>query len=147
MNKLIAKPYIFFWSVIPIMFLIVLFIGYKTYTINVHDTYFVFSNLALVNGASIVFCMIGLIYWALIKSNKLLSKSLNISHLVITIDGLLLMFIFSQLFRDVNTDTLLETSSFNHKIGNILFVIFLLIILAQVLFIINIIRSLFINNK
>ena len=68
--------------------------------INVHDTYFVFSQIDLTILISILFGIIGLGYWIMLKTNRKLSKWLNLIHITLTFGGILLIWILAQLFRE-----------------------------------------------
>ncbi|MEE9407780.1 MAG: hypothetical protein V3V28_06880 [Polaribacter sp.] len=41
MRRIIAKPHLFFFGLIPVLIFIALFYGEKSIDINIHDTYFV----------------------------------------------------------------------------------------------------------
>lgn len=137
MRTLTNKPYLMFWISIPIIALFGIVNRNDMLNINVHDTYFVFSNTDLTMVLSILFALIGLGYWMLIKANGKLSKLLNLIHLSLTFGGILLIWILSQLFRESIIDY-----GFNENLTLVIYIIALIAIAAQILYPQNIIRGL-----
>ncbi|WP_047547866.1 hypothetical protein [Psychroserpens sp. Hel_I_66] len=68
--------------------------------INIHDTYYVFSLADLNILISVLFAIIGLVYWILLKAHRKLSKWMNLTHIVLTFGGILLIWGMSQLYRE-----------------------------------------------
>lgn len=87
MTKITKTPHIVFWILIPITLLIGFLKPDKTLDINIHDTYFVIGLISLAVIISIIFGILGLGYWVIIKLNGRLVNWLTIIHLIITIIG------------------------------------------------------------
>ncbi len=104
--------------------------------INVHDTYFVFSQIDLIILISILFGIIGLGYWIMLKANRKLFKWLNLIHIVFTLGGTLLIWILSQFFREA-----IMEFDFNNNLALVIYLIALIIIFGQIIYLINIING------
>lgn len=61
------------------------------FEINVHDTYFVISQVHIAAGLALFFLLIALIYFLLIKSGRRILKGLAIVHFLMTLITLLLL--------------------------------------------------------
>ncbi len=147
MNRLIEKPYLIFWLSIPIIILIGFLSGDGPLDINVHDTYFIIYHIHLAMLISIIFGIIGFGYWIMQKANRRLSKWLNLTHVVLTIGGLLLIRILLQLFREPETETLISDFDFNENLNIAMFIIALIVIFGQIVYPINIIRGIIIKRN
>ena len=145
MNKLIEKPYLIFWVSIPLIILSKFLSGTEPLDINVHDTYYVIEHGVI--SISIIFGIIGLGYWIMQKANRRLSKWLNLTHIVLTIGGLLLIRILLQLFREPETETLLSDFDFNENLNIVMFIVALIMIFGQIVYPINIIRGIIIKRN
>ena len=106
MNLLTKRPHIIF-----LVFAVITFIlGFNAnggIDINIHDTYFVMSNYHFATLISILFGIIGLIYWIVKKTNGNLSKRLNLIHVALTFGGIFLILIlnvviFGQIIFPIN---------------------------------------------
>lgn len=104
--------------------------------VNVHDTYFVFSKTDLTIVMSILFAIIGLGYWIMLKADRKLSKSLNLIHIALTFGGILLIWILAQLFRE----SIMEYN-FNDNLTLAIYLISLIAIIGQIIYPINIISG------
>ena len=91
MKKITQAPHFMFWILIPIILLIGLLKPDKTLDINIHDTYIIIALLHLAVLISIIFGILGLGYWVVIKLNKRLVNWLTIIHLIITVISLCLI--------------------------------------------------------
>ena len=135
------KPYLIFWISIPIIILIGFLSGTEPLDINLHDTYYVIEHGVISILISIIFGIIGLGYWILTKTNKRLSKWMNLIHIVLTIGGLLIIWVLLQLYREPETETLLSDFDFNKNLNIATFIITLIVIFGQIVYPINIIRG------
>ena len=103
MKFLIDKPHLVFFLAIPILILIGVLSGYdatnKTLDFNFHDTYFVVAHFHLIAIICILFGIIGLGYWIMQKTNKVLSKLLNLIHVGLTFGGTLVVWILTQFYQ------------------------------------------------
>ena len=95
MKKIITRPHLFFFSLIPIFILIGFLSGNDSFDINIHDTYFVFEYKSIYFLFSVFFGLIGLNYFSLYWGNKSIKKGLTITHLVFQILSLILFFTHS----------------------------------------------------
>ena len=91
MKKITQAPHFMFWILIPIILLIGLLKPDKTLDINIHDTYIIIALLHLAVLISIIFGILGLGYWVVIKLNRRLVNWLTIIHLIITVISLCLI--------------------------------------------------------
>ena len=143
MKNLIQKPYLIFLSIIPVTLFIGIIYGDDTLDINVHDTYFVISYYHIFELTSIFLGVLSFGYWIIHITNRKLIRWLTKAHIIITIGGLLLMYLISlipcydysnsssPMFDDLLDPNLLLTS------------ILLIIILGQFFYFINIIIGVF----
>ncbi len=105
--------------------------------INVHDTYYIIAYLHLAILISILFGIIGIGYWLMLKANRKLSKCLNWAHLGLTFGGTLVVWILTRFNR-----TEIMDYEFNNNLTLIITLIILLMIIGQLIFPINIIYAL-----
>jgi len=141
MKFLIDKPYLIFWTSIPIIILLGILTKADSFGFNVHDTYFVIATNDLIILISILFGIIGLGYWIMVKANRKLSKWLNLIHIALTFGGILLIWILSQFFRE----SIMEFE-FNDNLTLAIYIIALILVLGQIIYPVNIIGGL-IKNK
>lgn len=92
MNKVITRPYLFFFGLVPICILFSFLIGDKTLDINIYDTYLVITYFHFHLFSATYFAMIGLNYFALHWAEKPPKKGLTIVHLLLQIVAILLIF-------------------------------------------------------
>ena len=141
MNRVAERPHIIFLVFAVITFLL----GFNAnggIDFNIHDTYFVMSNYHFATLISILFVIIGLIYWILKKVNGNLSKRLNLIHVTLTFGGIFMILILNELkLKQINVDTLSKLE-FNQNLETVVQIVFAIIVLSQVIFPINIISAL-----
>nr|WP_298996642.1 cbb3-type cytochrome c oxidase subunit I [uncultured Allomuricauda sp.] len=147
MNKIYKKPYLAFFSSIPIILLYGMLSGDATLDINIHDTYYVIANLHLAVLISFVFGIIGGGYWITQRVGGKLSTWLSAIHIFVTIGGLLVIFLLP-LF----TFSSYSESSFpaydDLVIKNLVLVCVLFsIALGQLLYLINLVLALIQKKK
>lgn len=136
MSRILNRPYLIFWMSLPILLLFGLSNRNEIITINIHDTYYVFSRIDLTFVISILFVIIGIGYWLMLKTNKKLSKWLNLIHMTLTFGGLLLIWIFAQFFRES-----IMQYTFNNNLTLAIYLTTLITISGQLLFLINLINA------
>ena len=141
MSKIINKPHLIFLFSIPLIMLSGFLSSVKDLDINIHDTYYVFSLFHLNTLISIIFVVIGLGYWIMLKANRRLSKWLNLIHIALTFGGILLIWILAQLFRES-----IMAYDFNNNLTLAIYLIALIAVFGQIIYPINIISGL-IKNK
>ena len=143
MNKLIEKPHLIFLLSIPIIILIGILRGDAVLDINVHDTYYIIAYLHLAILISILFGIIGLGYWIMLKAKRKLSKWLTLLHVTLTFAGLIL--IYSLLRSSSQSEfPIFDDQSYPNSL---LTFSALLLIFSQSTYVINIIIGIFIKNK
>jgi len=146
MNLLTKRPHIVFFVFAVITFML----GFNAnggIDINIHDTYFVMSNYHFATLISILFGIIGLIYWIVKKVNGNLSKRLNLIHVTLTFGGIFLILILNEFKpKSFEIDTL-SKYDFNENLEMIVYLISIIIILVQIIFPINIINGIRKRNK
>ena len=137
----LKKEYIYFWLSALIIFILGLFTfsdKNAVIDINIHDTYYIIHIFHLITLISLLYFILGSIYWMFKKLKIPLIKNLSLIHLFITIGGLLIYFLLMTLFKD---DTEIEPGIYNESstLGTLLIILFFLIVFAQLLFLLNII--------
>jgi len=137
MKIFIKNPHFIFWPAIPIL----LFLGFlyqeKYLSINIYDTYYVFSFIDLMYLISAIFLIIGSGYWFMKISHHQLSFWLNVLNISLTFGGLLLIWVLPRVSRNSIRDY-----NFNNNLTIIIYVCIFAVILGQLLFPFNIIRGL-----
>ena len=136
MNLISKKPHLIFLFSIPIIILFGILNRNEILDINVHDTYFIFSPIDLTILISILFGIIGIGYWIMLKANIKLSKWLNLIHITLTFGGILLIWILAQLFRE----SIMEYN-FNNNLTFGIYLIALIAFFGQLIYPINIISG------
>ena len=136
MSRISNKPHLIFLLSIPLIMLIGFMSGDAVFDINVHDTYYVIAYIHLTTLISILFGIIGLGYWIMLKANRKLSKWLNLVHISLSFGGILLIWILKQLFRE----SIMEYD-FNNNLTLAIYLIALIAILGQIIYPINIISG------
>lgn len=110
--------------------------------VNMYDTYFVFSITDLTMVVSSLFAIIGFGYWIMLKVNRKLSKWLNLIHIVLTIGGILIIWILAQFFRE----SIMEYD-FNDNLTLAIYLISSIAIIGQIIYPINIINGIITKPK
>lgn len=136
MKFLTDKPYVIFWLSIPLIMFSGFVSSIENLDINIHDTYYVFSLADLNILISILFAIIGLGYWIMLKANRKLSKWLNLTHIALTFGGILLIWILSQFYRES-----IMQFDFNDNLTLAIYLIALIAIFGQIIYPINIISG------
>ncbi len=137
-NRLIHKPYKLIWVFAFIIALLTLFGLNSTLDISIHDTYYVFSNLGIF--LTVYLFLIGLLYW-LFRNKQLINWMITIIHLFATIFSFLILFTIG-----ISTGVKNEIEIF--KLFNQFSIILIaIIIFCQILFLLNLVISLFRNKK
>ncbi len=142
MSKLIEKPHLIFLFSIPIIILSGLLSSNGTLDINIHDTYFVFSQNHLTILISIFFGIIGFGYWAMLKNNRTLSHWLNLIHIVLTFGGLILIIYFLNQIVETNAHSKSDDFARNIQMEMQIYFVALISLFGQIFYPINLIRGL-----
>ena len=137
------KPYIYFWFVALIIFIIGLFFRTNddVIVINIHDTYYVISNLHISIIFAIIYSIIGFAYWILDKTTLKLFSRLTQIHLIISMGCFLVFIIGIWYFNKIKTES--EFPLFYDSLHENTFIIlvFTIFFLSQILLILNLIAS------
>jgi hypothetical protein len=141
MSRITNKMHLIFWLSIPLIMLSGFVSSTENLVINKYDTYYVFSLTDLNIVISVLFAIIGLGYWIMLKTNRKLSKWLNLTHIALTFGGVLLIWVLSQLYRE----SIVEFD-FNENLTLAIYSIAFITVVGQIIFPINIISGL-IKNK
>ena len=137
MEFIISKSYVAFLIIIPVILVLSLLKPDETFDVNVGDTYYVIKNSHLGILLSIIYFLLASIHF-LSKTDRVKLYDLTIvSHTIISILGLILIWI---LIKEINKN---ETLSFEEMLKNIkykerltyfCFAILVLMILSQIIF-------------
>lgn len=140
MNTITLKPYLFFWILSPVFFMIGYLSDKNTFDINIHDTYYVVEQ-GFVNTALSVFCAItGLGYWFVIRLSGKLLKWLTIIHILSVIIGVFFIGILPQFF--LKPTTKITNYLFYENMDYCSFIIAIIILFVQILYPINLVIGL-----
>ena len=147
MKSILNKPQILLWILIPVILLIGFLADDETLVINFHDSYYVIALIHLAEFVSILFGITGLGYWIILKVNRKLINVLTLTHIIITIGGSAILLLAPYFFSDDITET--TFFKFDNLIEQNMMNLFalLLIVIGLLIFIINILQSLFRNSK
>ena len=147
MKSILNKPQILLWILIPVILLIGFLAPDETLVINFHDSYYVIALIHLAEFVSILFGITGLGYWIILKVNRKLINVLTLTHIIITIGGSAILLLAPYFFSDDSTET--TFFKFDNLIEQNMMNLFalLLIVIGLIIFIINILQSLFRNSK
>lgn len=137
------KPHYIFFIAIPVIILIGLLKRETAMDINLHNTYYVISHFNIALLGAIVLGFIGFGYWSVQKANRKLSKKMNNIHIVMTFGGLLALFAIDCLSNFSNPNSEFPLFEELKTINIIITIIVLCIIFAQLVYLVNIITSIF----
>ena len=146
MKKIIAKPHLFFFGLVPIFIIIAFLSGDKVIDINIYNTYFVMEKYHLYLFSATFFAMIGINYFSLFWAEKPPKKWLTIIHLILQTIALTLLLTSNNWnwLLGNNNSTLLDNIANSSTIIIFSFLIFLLSIFVHL---INFFTSLFLKTK
>lgn len=148
MNWLTEKPFISFLILIPIIMIIGFLNRKETLDINVHDTYYVINNLLLAIILSIFLAIISLGYFLIKIFSIPLINWMTISHILITIFGMLIIYILFRIqlnfeVKSYDIESILKYSKTIQRVNFTLFSVFIVVLLSQLVFLINFAVSIF----
>ena len=136
--KFLKKPHVIFWSFVLMLLLLSFYQDDQTLDINVHDTYFVFSQQQILILISLFLGFTGLIYWIIERYGLKTSVVLNILHLILTIGILIINGIRSAIGDHFIGERYYENT---YIPDSSVWIFIFIIIIGQFVFIINIILS------
>jgi len=141
LNQLLSKPYSLCWLFAAIAILMSLGSGEENVDVNIYDTYFVISSGFLSALVTFGLGFLGMVYWLMERLNKKLYAWLTRIHLAITLGGLLLIGILSFIrsFRAEFGEIISRDAEMT--LDAIIWATVGCILLAQLTFLLNILRS------
>ncbi|MFK8060174.1 MAG: hypothetical protein AB8B78_08805 [Polaribacter sp.] len=146
MKKIIAKPYLFFFGLVPACVILAFLFGDKALDIAIYDIYFVISYFHLYLFSAIFFAMIGINYFSLYWAEKPPKKWLTITHLVLQIIAIIIFVITNS--RSWTGKPIEPGLPMINDYSNILTIISILIFILSVFFhLINFFTSLFLKTE
>lgn len=137
MNFIKERPYILFLILIVILLSFGFYKGEETIVINIHDTYFVISWRDLMIMIASIYGFLSLVYLALIKLNFNLLNWMTVSHVLISLMGLLAIFTLPMLIHEnlpMDFSAVMENAKFNERIGYGIWLSFFSLAVGQLLF-------------
>lgn len=137
LKHIINKPYISFWVLSLFMLIYGFYFQNNTLDINVHDTYYVISWFHVFLLISLIFLVIGLVYFTIHKLNKTKNSILTYIHIIGTIGGLLLFTLVPYIFSSESK------WSYNDNLIITQLILLALIILVQPILFVHLIISIF----
>ncbi|MDX6189866.1 cbb3-type cytochrome c oxidase subunit I [Flavobacterium sp. Fl-318] len=145
MEYIQKNPYFIFLTLIVIFLAIGFLNAEETLDINIHDTYYVISYLHFAVLLSVIYTFLAILYFALIKLKFPLIKWQISTHVIVSVGGLLLIWIFSQLKREMapgDIESYTAGMTFNDKMLLGIFITVLTMVATQLVFVINVIQAL-----
>lgn len=147
MNILINKTYLFFFTTVLLIVISTLYKPKETFDVNIGDTYYIIQKYHLGILLSFIYFSLGTIYWLLNKKGILLSNWVIYLHTIVSIGGLILIWIlfkkrnyslqtFEEIIKSVN-----EVKYFTYTCT----VTIISMILIQIVFIVNIVFKIWKN--
>ncbi len=145
MLKYKAYKYYLAFLVLLLIALVIFHFTELTFVFNILDTYYVVLYSHITIFVSLIILVLGLVYWILHLSKFELIRSLSRIHTTMTIIGLFIFLIvlcFSEFISPIGTSSRFPLFDDTQNFEIILFWLFVVVMLAQLVFIINIIASL-----
>ncbi|QCX39470.1 hypothetical protein FF125_13865 [Aureibaculum algae] len=143
MSKLIKKVPLLFWGLIPLILIYGFFNREEALDVNVYDSYFIFQLYFVLIPLCLYLYLVGLGYYLSYNSNKFKPLGfLTITHVILTVIGLLILFFVPQY-------TSFHSNDLNANVRNIMlyqnlrkFAV-LGVVFAQIVFLINLTIGIF----
>ncbi len=141
MNKIIQKPHLFFFGLIPVALILGLIFKSQTLDFAYYGGNISFNYLSIFAMSSVYFGLIGLNYFSLKLINKPPKKWLSIMHIVIQVVALAILIYY---ILTINT---LETNQEKQIINLVFFIGFILFLVSILVHLINFFTSLFLKTE
>ena len=113
--------------------------------INIHDTYIVMSHDLILKGLALYYTAVGLAYWGMIKYKYRYVKWMTIYHLICSIDIPILIWVV--LTFDLFNPSANDLNQLRGLQMNIITVCIILFFTGQLIFFINLIRSMILGVR
>lgn len=140
MNKIINRPHLFFFGLVPLFILVSFLRNDANFDINIQDTYFVIRIPHLCYLSSAFFGLIGLNYYLLYWSKRPHKKALTSMHIIFQLISLL-FYIYS-MFAISSNDHVQNGYPSSIDENSLFAVSFILFLIATILHFINFFLSL-----
>ena len=141
MKKIINKPYLFFWGLVPLCLIIAYSLKSSAIKISYYGGNFTIGYQVLFIFSTIFFALIGINYFSIKLMDKKVKKSLTLIHISIQTISLFLLFFYIH-------QTIKETTNFHADFLNTLLVVAsFLFLIATFFHLINFFLSLLSKNK
>ncbi len=146
MKKLIAKPHIFFFGLIPISILLAYFFNSEGINFRYYGASLTVELKYIYYVAAFFFGLIGINYFSIHWAKKTPKKGLTQIHIILQGFSFLLLITYNkwswiQSAKNLNKDFVIDNSNL------ILFISFILFILASIIHVFNFFLSLFSKSK
>lgn len=145
-KRIIAKPHLFFFALVPIFILLSFIAGEKVIDINISVIYFALEYHLLFLFSAVFFAMIGINYFSLSWTEKPPKKWLTIIHLALQIIALILLFTNNN-WNWIRKKSLNEIEIINDNSNIIITLSFLTFILSVFFHLTNFFTSLFLKKE
>lgn len=142
MRKLVERPHLVFWWIIPVIMGFGFLNPQETLDINIYDTYYVIGYLPLAVLISFLFAIIGLGYWAVRKLQKRLFRRLNFIHMAFTIGGTVFLYILQFVNSGLSKDDIFAYMRYINWINIVSLLLIFGILLSQLSYLVNIVWAL-----
>ena len=146
MNRLVQKPYYFFWGLIPAILLVSFWLGDIVYYLNAYDIHLALPYREVGFLIAAVSLALGTGYWMVLKRRWKLSARLNALHIVLTLAGPIGAMLATLLKREITLpvrDVLqyAADTQYNDRLLIASYALWLLTILGQLVFPANLFRA------
>lgn len=140
MNKIINRPHLLFFGLVPLFILISFLRSNANFDINIHDTYFVIGIPYLCYISAAFFLLIGINYYLLYWSKKPHRRALTSMHIIFQLISLL-FYIYS-MFAIPGSKNLKNEYPSSIDENGLFAVSFILFLIATIIHFINFFLSL-----
>lgn len=140
-NKFKPEAHHLFFLSLPLLFLLGILKKGEVLNHNIYDTYIVIANSHFLIYLGMVFLLYGMSYWILEKLGIAVHRTLASLHTLLTLGGGLLLYCLLGMYREE-----LVEYTFNIKLSIAVTLLFLVTLLGQLLFPVNLLLS-WLQNK
>jgi TRAP-type C4-dicarboxylate transport system permease small subunit len=141
-KRIIAKPHLFFFAIVPLFILLSFIAGDKVIDINIFVTYYALEYHLLFLFSAVFFAMIGINYFSLSWSEKPPKKWITVIHLALQIIALILLFTNNN-WNWISEKSFNGIETMNDNSNTIIMLSFLTFMLSVFFHLINFFTSLF----
>lgn len=145
MNRIINKPHLLFFGLVPLFIIISFLRSDASFTLNLYDTYFVVGIPYLCYVSAAFFGLIGVNYYLLYWSKKPHRKALTSMHVIFQLISLL-FYVYS-MFSVSGSNDLANGYPSSIDENGLFAISFILFLIATILHFINFFMSLFAKRE